>query len=70
MEDWLPEDHLARFIVEIVSRLDLSPIRSSYSEQTHGQKAYEPGMMVSLIFYCLVTGILSSTWIFTTQNDP
>ena len=60
IEDWLPEEHLARFIVDIVSRLDLSDISSSYSEQAKGQKAYEPAMMVSLIFYCLVTGILSS----------
>jgi len=60
MEDWLPEEHLARFIVDIVNRLDLSKIHLSYSEQMRGQKAYEPGMMVSLIFYCLVTGILSS----------
>jgi transposase len=60
IEDWLPEGHLARFIVDIVNRLDLSGIRSSYSEQTKGQKAYDPAMMVSLIFYCLVTGILSS----------
>ena len=60
MEDWLPEEHLARFIVDIVNRLDLSDIRLSYSEQMRGQKAYDPGMMVSLIFYCLVTGILSS----------
>jgi len=60
MEDWLPEDHLARFIVDIVSRLDHSDLRSSYSEQSRGQKAYDPGMMVSLIFYCLITGVLSS----------
>ena len=60
MEDWLPEDHLARFIIDIVNRLDLSDIRSSYSEHTCGQKAYDPAMLVSLIFYCLVTGILSS----------
>jgi len=60
MEDWLPEGHLARFIVDIVNRLDLSEIRSSYSEQTLGQRAYEPVMMVSLIFYCLVTGIFST----------
>jgi len=60
MEDWLPEEHLAHFVVDIVSRLDLSDLRSSYSEQMRGQKAYDPGMMVSLIFYCLITGILSS----------
>jgi len=60
IDDWLPEDHLARFILDIVNRLDLSDIRSSYSQQVKGQKAYDPAMMVSLIFYCLVTGILSS----------
>ena len=60
MEDWLPEEHLARFIVDIVNRIDLSEIRSSYSEQAIGQKAYAPEMMVSLIFYCLITGGLSS----------
>jgi transposase len=60
MEDWLPEDHLARFVVDIVSRLDLSALYSTYSQQTRGYKAYDPAMMVSLIFYCLITGILSS----------
>jgi transposase len=60
IEDWLPEEHLARFVVDIVNRLDLSAIHSSYSEQMRGQKAYQPEMMVSLIFYCLITGIFSS----------
>jgi transposase len=60
MDKWLPADHLARFILEIVEQLDLSDIRSTYSELTRGQKAYPPEMMVALIFYCLVTGILSS----------
>ena len=60
MDDWLPEEHLARFIIDIVNRLDLSEIRSSYSEQAIGQKAYAPEMMVSMIFYCLITGVLSS----------
>jgi len=60
MEDWLPEGHLARFVVDIVNRLDLSDIYATYSEQTKGQKAYDPKMMVSLIFYCLVTGVFSS----------
>jgi hypothetical protein len=31
MDDWLPEDHLARFIVEVVSMLDLDPIRVAYA---------------------------------------
>jgi transposase len=57
MEEWLPEGHLARFVVDIVNRLDLSDIYATYSEQTKGQKAYDPKMMVSLIFYCLITGL-------------
>ena len=60
MEDWLPEGHLAKFVVDVVNRLDLTEIYATYSEQTKGQKAYDPRMMVSLIFYCLITGIFSS----------
>ena len=60
MEEWLPEDHLARFIVDIVGSLDISDIHSKYSELSRGQKAYDPEMMTALVFYCLITGILSS----------
>ena len=48
MEDWLPEDHMARFIVEVVSMLDLSPLRESYAG--HGSKAYDPSVLLSLLF--------------------
>ncbi|MGC9372234.1 MAG: IS5/IS1182 family transposase, partial [Thermovirgaceae bacterium] len=39
MDDWLPEDHLARFIVEVVSMLDLEPIRAAYAGR--GSEAYD-----------------------------
>jgi transposase len=60
MDKWIPEDHLARFVLEIVDQLDLSDIRGTYSDVTKGQKAYPPEMMVALIFYCLITGVFSS----------
>ena len=60
MEEWLPGDHLARFVIDIVNSLDLSDLRASYSERSKGQKAYDPAMMVAMIFYCLITGVLSS----------
>jgi transposase len=58
LEDWVPEDHLARFVVDIVSRLDLSPIRNSYAGR--GSEAYPPSMMTALLFYSYATGVFSS----------
>jgi len=58
LEDWVPEDHLARFVVDIVSRLDLSAIRDSYAGR--GSDAYPPSMMTALLFYSYATGVFSS----------
>ena len=58
MDDWLPEDHLARFIVEIVGQLDLRIIKYSYSG--NGSKAYHPEMLLALFFYGYATGVFSS----------
>ena len=58
LSDWLPEGHLARFIVEIVSKLDLSEINKAY--KGNGSPAYPPHIMVPLLFYGYATGIFSS----------
>ena len=58
VQDWLPEDHLARFVVDIVSQLDLRSITDQYSGR--GSKAYHPRMLLSLLFYGYATGIFSS----------
>ena len=58
VQDWLPEDHLARFVVDIVSRLDLSVLNASYKE--NGEAAYPPSMLLSLLFYGYATGTFSS----------
>lgn len=58
VQDWLPESHLARFIVEIVSRLDLSTLERAYAGR--GSKAYHPSMLLSLLFYGYATGVFSS----------
>ena len=41
VQDWLPEDHLARFVVEIVDSLDLGRLTSAYGHG--GKRAYHPG---------------------------
>ena len=58
MADWLPESHLARFVVEVVGQLDLSRIDVDYGGR--GTKAYHPEMLLSLLFYGYATGVNSS----------
>jgi len=58
VQDWLPENHLARFVVEIVDRLNLSELNSGY--RGRGSEAFPPSMMVALLFYGYATGVFSS----------
>ena len=58
LQDWLPEWHLARFVVEIVEQLDLRSLKSSYTGC--GSKPYNPEMLLALLFYGYATGVFSS----------
>src|ERR1022692_669097 len=61
LHDWLPEGHLARFLLDVVSALDLSAICTSYAEKDgRGQAAYAPKMMVRLLLYGYARGLYSS----------
>jgi transposase len=61
LHDWLPEGHLACFLADVVSALDLSAIYASYSEKDgRGQAAYAPEMMVRLLLYGYANGVYSS----------
>jgi len=42
LRDWLPEDHLAYFVSDVVEQLDLSAIESVYQEEQRGQPPYHP----------------------------
>jgi transposase len=58
LHDWLPEGHLARFLLDVVSALDLSAIYKSYQDKdAHGQAAYAPEMMVRLLLYGYATSV-------------
>jgi len=66
LHDWLPEGHLARFLLDVVSALDLSGIYMSYQEKDgRGQAAYAPEMMVRLLLYGYARGVYSSRKIQT-----
>jgi transposase len=58
VQDWLPERHLARFVVEIVDQLDLRPLKQSYAGR--GSQPYNPEMLLALLFYGYATGVFSS----------
>jgi transposase len=58
LRDVLPPDHLARFIVDVVSQLDLQPIYKKYSDQ--GAPPYAPEVLLGLLFYGYATGVFSS----------
>jgi len=61
LHDWLPENHLARFLVDVVSALDLSAIYVSYPDKDgRGMSAYAPAMMVRVLLYGYATGVYSS----------
>jgi transposase len=61
LQDWLPEDHLARFIAELVVGLDLSKIYGFYGRRDgRGKAAYHPLMMVRLLLYGYCVGVMSS----------
>jgi len=66
LHDWLPEGHLARFVLDVVSALDLSAIYKSYQDKDgRGQAAYAPEMMVRLLLYGYARGVYSSRKIQT-----
>ena len=61
LHDWLPENHLARFVADLVETLDLSAFYRSYeAKDGRGQAAYSPVLMVRLLVYGYCTGVVSS----------
>lgn len=67
LEDWLPENHLARFVVEIVSQLDLRAIKDAYDGR--GSAAHNPEMLLGLLFYGYATGVFASRKIERATYD-
>ncbi len=58
VDEWLPEQHLARFVVEVIERQDLSAMVKSY--RGSGSASYHPSMLLGLVVYGYATGIFSS----------
>src|SRR3954466_13893282 len=60
VREWLPEDHLAWFVIDVVGVIDTAAFYAAYREDGHGRAAYEPTMMITLVLYCWSRGTRSS----------
>jgi transposase len=60
LREWLPEDHLAWFVIDAVEEMDLWEFYADYREDGHGRAAYEPSMMVALLLYAYASKRRSS----------
>lgn len=67
IDEWLPDQHLARFVVEVTEQLNLDKIYEAYG--TTGAPPYDPSMLLGLIFYGYSTGVFSSRKIEAATYD-
>jgi transposase len=67
VQEWLPEAHLARYVVEVVEELDLSAIERAYAGK--GSDAYHPATLLALLIYGYATGTFSSRKIERATYD-
>jgi transposase len=67
VDEWLPERHLARFVVEVVDRLDLVEFEKAY--RGSGSASYHPAMLLSLLIYGYATRVFSSRAIERATYD-
>jgi transposase len=67
VDEWLPEDHLARYLVEVIDQLDLSKLTRRYSRS--GSESYHPALLLALLVYGYATGTFSSRKIERATYD-
>ena len=59
LREWLPEGHLAWFVIDALAEIDLSAFYAAYREAGHG-RGHEPAMMVALLLYAYAAGRLDA----------
>lgn len=60
LREWLPEGHLAWFVIDAIDALDLAAFYGDYRADGHGRPAHDPAMMVALLLYGYALGERSS----------
>ena len=67
VQEWLPENHLARFVVEVIEKLDLGAMTRAYAGR--GSAAHHPAVLLGLLVYGYATGVASSRKIERATYD-
>ena len=60
LHEWLPEDHLAFFVSDLIDQLDLSAITKVYEDEERGYPPYHPVMLTKVLVYAYCVGVFSS----------
>jgi transposase len=60
LRDWLPEGHLAWFVLDVVDQLNLAPFYRAHRDDGHGHPAYDPKTLLSVLLYAYCLGVRSS----------
>jgi transposase len=60
LRDWLPDGHLAWFILDVADQLDLQPFYRAYRDDGHGHPAYDPKLLLGVLLYGYCLGVRSS----------
>src|SRR3990172_4703456 len=60
LRDWLPENHLAYLVSDLVDQLDLAAIYAVYEQDPRGQPPYDPRLMTKLLVYGYCVGVFSA----------
>ncbi|MEW2479049.1 transposase, partial [Mycobacterium sp. NPDC049093] len=69
MVDWLPEDHLVWFVIEVVEQLDTTAFHTNRKLGRAGRRAYDPDMLLALLIYAYASGQRSSRRIEQLCSD-
>jgi len=67
VDEWLPDDHLARFVVEVIDQLDLKDLVRQYAGR--GSDAHHPAVLLGLLIYGYASGVFSSRKIERATYD-
>ena len=72
LREWLPEDHLAFFVSDLIDQLDLSAITAVYEDEERGYPPYHPVMLTKVVVYAYASGSFrparsSGGWLKTSR---
>src|SRR6266508_1772734 len=60
LRDWLPQEHLAWFVLDVVDQLDLASFYRAHRDDGHGHPAYDPKTLLGVLLYAYAIGVRSS----------